>query len=131
MRFEGVLRSWQSYNSIKNITKNYVLYRGYKVPDDYQLYSMKEGEEGIYQTIHLELNGAMFKIYQSIELEFVTFIPATKYYYYMTPIMQKYAKYGADDTEPRTYTMAFIEEFIVEELQKRKNIKKLNLILEL
>lgn len=131
MWFEGALATWKSYNDIKNITKNFFSYSGYKVPKDYQLYVMKKGEEEIYEKIHLELNETMFKLYQSMELEFVTFTPATMYYHYMIPIMKKYSKYGADDTETRTYTMAFIEEFIVEELQKRKNIKKLNLILEL
>lgn len=131
MRFEGALTSWASYDTIKNVTRNFNLYKGYKVPKDYQLYLMKKGEEEIYEKIHLELNEEMIRLYQSMEVEFITFTPATTYYYYMVPIMQKYSKYGAYDTEPRTYTMAFIEEFIVEELQKRKNIKKLNSILEL
>lgn len=125
-RFDGTLASWPSKEMLYSYIENYIDMNGYKVPEDYEIFSARNGDEKNHANVIDSLNKMMIQAY--IELETGKEEPKRIFENFCYPVLLNFREYGAADTEPRSVVMAFLEVFILNELQKRKTERLINSI---
>lgn len=121
-KFKGPISQWQSKETLYKVAKNYKVYKGYKVPKDYELFTpFLDSERIAFKEAVNALDTMMIEAYMKLENGSIDVKNIFDDFCFQR--MVNHRKTGAADSEPRRIVFAFLEVFILDELQKRKTEK--------